>query len=127
MRLKAWLAARVSLRLARLPRTASSAQRSLHARAVLLARADVTKIILFQWVQNVGARIHVPPVCMCAGPSGLTVMVGPPRGAAMTTEQRKMLAQQKTTQARQALGAGQAPRPDGPYQPADPKRHRVEP
>ena len=49
MRSKAWLAARVSLRLARLPRTASSAQRSrrlrsTHAAApVLLAHADVTK------------------------------------------------------------------------------------
>ncbi len=61
MRSKAWLAARVSLRQARLPRTASSAQRSrrlrsTHAAApVLLAHAEVTKIILFfQWVQNLG-------------------------------------------------------------------------
>ena len=53
--------ARVSLRLARLPRTASSAQRSrrlrsTHAAArVLLAHAEVTKnIILFQWVQTLG-------------------------------------------------------------------------
>ena len=63
MRSKAWLAARVSLRLARLPRTASSAQRSRRLRStraaapVLLAHADVTKNILFlQWVQNLGTR-----------------------------------------------------------------------
>ena len=53
MRSKAWLAARVSLRLARLPRTASSAQcsrrlRSTRAAApVLLAHAVVTKNIIF--------------------------------------------------------------------------------
>ena len=53
MRSKAWLAARVSLRLARLPRTASSAQcsrrlRSTRAAApVLLAHAEVTKNIIF--------------------------------------------------------------------------------
>ena len=53
MRLKAWLAARVSLRLARLPRTASSAQRSRRLRSmcaaaqVLLAHADVTKNIKY--------------------------------------------------------------------------------
>ena len=59
--LKAWLAARVSLRLARLPRTASSALRSRRLRStcaaapVLLAHAEVTKNILFvQWVQNLG-------------------------------------------------------------------------
>ena len=49
MRSKAWLAALVSLRLARLPRTASSAQRSRRLRSpraaapVLLAYAEVTK------------------------------------------------------------------------------------
>ncbi len=47
MRSKAWLAARVSLRLARLPHTASSAQRSRRltraAAPVLLAHAEVTK------------------------------------------------------------------------------------
>jgi hypothetical protein len=49
MRSKAWLAARVSLRLARLPRTASSAQRLRRLRCtratalVLLALAEVTK------------------------------------------------------------------------------------
>ncbi len=53
MRSKAWLAARVSLRLARLPRTASSAQHSRRLRStraaapVLLAHADVTNIIIF--------------------------------------------------------------------------------
>ncbi len=54
MRSKAWLAARVSLRLARLPRTASSAQHSRRLRStraaapILLAHAEVTKtIILF--------------------------------------------------------------------------------
>ena len=47
--LKAWLATRVSLRLARLPRTASSAQRSCRLRSTraaapgLLAHAEVTK------------------------------------------------------------------------------------
>ena len=51
MRSKAWLAARVSLRLARLPRTASSAQRSrrlrstLAAAPVLLAHTEVTKTL----------------------------------------------------------------------------------
>ncbi len=49
MRSKAWLAARVSLRLARLPRTASSAQRSRRLRStraavpVLPAHANVTE------------------------------------------------------------------------------------
>jgi hypothetical protein len=49
MRSKTWLASRVSLRLARLPHTASSAQRShclrptRAAAPVLLAHADVTK------------------------------------------------------------------------------------
>ncbi len=49
MRSKAWLAARVSLRLARLPRTASSAQRSRRLRSmraaalVLLPHAEVTE------------------------------------------------------------------------------------
>ena len=53
MRSKAWLASRVSLRLARLPRTASSAQRSRRLRSrrrtapVLLAHAEVTKNIIF--------------------------------------------------------------------------------
>ncbi len=51
IRSKAWLAARVSLRLARLPRTASSAQRSRRLRStraaapVLLAHANVTESI----------------------------------------------------------------------------------
>jgi hypothetical protein len=51
MRSKAWLAARVSLRLACLPRTASSAQRSRRLRStcaaapVLLAHANVTENI----------------------------------------------------------------------------------
>jgi hypothetical protein len=41
---KAWLAARTSLRLARLPRTTSSAQRSTRAAVpVLLAHAEVTR------------------------------------------------------------------------------------
>ena len=53
VRSKAWLAARVSLRLARLPRTASSVQRSRRLRSmcavspVLLAHAELTKIIIF--------------------------------------------------------------------------------
>ncbi len=57
MRSKAWLAARVSLQLAR---TASSAQRSRHLRStraaapVLFAHAEVTKHILFSMVQNLG-------------------------------------------------------------------------
>ena len=61
MHSNAWLAARVALQLARLPRTASSAQRSrrLHstraAAPVLLAHANVTECIdIFQWVQNLG-------------------------------------------------------------------------
>jgi hypothetical protein len=63
MRSKAWLAARVSLRLARLPCTASSAQRSRHLRStcaaapVLLAHAEVTKtIICFQ----IGQKLRYP-------------------------------------------------------------------
>ena len=62
MRSKAWLAARVSLQLACLPRTASSVQRSRCLRStraaapVLLAQAEVTENLtyLFQWVQNLG-------------------------------------------------------------------------
>ena len=61
MRSKAWLATRVSLRLARLPRTASSAQRSRRLRStraaapVLHAHAEVTKTLnIFRWVQNLG-------------------------------------------------------------------------
>jgi hypothetical protein len=53
---------RVSLRLARLPRTANSAQRSRRLRSkrtavpVHLAHAEViTNTLLFQWVQNLGA------------------------------------------------------------------------
>ena len=61
---KAWLAARVSLRLARLPRTARSAQRSrrLHstrtAAPVLLAHAEVTKNNIFQ----IGPKLRSPVV-----------------------------------------------------------------
>ena len=53
MRSKTWLAARMSLRLGRLPRTASGAQRSRRRRStraaapVLLAHADVTKSIKY--------------------------------------------------------------------------------
>ena len=53
MRSKAWLAACASLRLARLPRTASIAQRSRRLRStraaapVLLAHAEVTANIMF--------------------------------------------------------------------------------
>jgi hypothetical protein len=55
MRTKGWLAARVSLRLAHLPRTASSAQRSTRAAApVLLAHAEVTKTQFFQWAKTLG-------------------------------------------------------------------------
>ena len=50
MRSKAWLAARVSLRLARLRSTRAAAP-------VLLAHAEVTKTLnIFQWVQNLGTR-----------------------------------------------------------------------
>ena len=69
MRSKAWLAARVSLQLARLPRTASSAQHSRRLRftraaaPVLVAHAKVTEIIaFFRWVQNLGA----PQYIVCA-------------------------------------------------------------
>jgi hypothetical protein len=64
MRSKAWLAARVSLRLARLPRTASSAQRSRRLRStraaapVLLAHAEVTKIIIF----SMSPKLRYPKV-----------------------------------------------------------------
>ncbi len=65
MHSKAWLAARVSLRLARPPRTASSAQRSHRlcstraAAPVLLAHAEVTKnIIRF----SMGPKLRYPPV-----------------------------------------------------------------
>ena len=58
-RLKAWLASRVSLRLARLPRTASSTQTSCRlcstraALPVLLAHAGVTYTYLFpRWAQT---------------------------------------------------------------------------
>ena len=61
VRSKAWFAARMPLRLARLPRAASSAQRSRRLRSmraaapVLLAHAEVTEIIiLFHLVQNLG-------------------------------------------------------------------------
>ena len=64
MRSNAWLAARVSLRLARLPRTASSAQRSRRLRStsaaapVLLVHAEFTKKHnIFQWVQNLGTPV----------------------------------------------------------------------
>ena len=67
MRSKAWLATRVSLRLARLPRTASSAQRSRRLRStraaapVLLAHANVTENInIFQWVPNLGTQRYQP-------------------------------------------------------------------
>ena len=58
MRSKAWLAARMPIRLARLPRTATSAQRLRRLRStraaapVLLAHAEVIKC--FQWAQNLG-------------------------------------------------------------------------
>ena len=59
IRSKAWLAARVSFRLAHLPRTASSAQRSRRLRStraaapVLLAHAEVTNTtILFSMGQT---------------------------------------------------------------------------
>ena len=72
MRSNAWLAARVSLRLARLPHTASSAQRSRRLRytraaaPVLLAHAEVTKIIIFfQWVQNLGTQRHQRQHILC--------------------------------------------------------------
>ncbi len=62
MRSKAWLAVRVSLRLARLPRTASSALRSTRAAApVLLAHADVTKNII---LYSMGPKLRHPAVCL---------------------------------------------------------------
>ena len=65
MRSKAWLAARVSLRLARLPRTASSAQRSRSLRStraaapVLLAHANVTENIN---IFSMGPKLRYPGV-----------------------------------------------------------------
>jgi hypothetical protein len=65
MRSKAWLAARVSLRLARLPRTASIAQRSRRLRStraaapVLLARANVTENID---ISSMGPKLRYPTV-----------------------------------------------------------------
>ena len=65
MRSKAWLAARVSHRLARLPRTASSAQRSRRLRStraaapVLLAHAEVTKNITFS---SIGPKLRYSAV-----------------------------------------------------------------
>ena len=65
MRSKAWLAARVSLRLARLPRTASSAQRSRRLRStraaapVLLAHANVTENIN---IFSMGPKLRYPTV-----------------------------------------------------------------
>jgi hypothetical protein len=65
MRSKAWLAARVSLQLARLPRTASSAQSSRRLRStraaapVLLAHAEVTENITFP---SMGQQFRYPPV-----------------------------------------------------------------
>ena len=67
MHSKAWLAARVSLRLARLPRTASSAQRSRRlcstraAAPVLLAHADVTENIKYFLM---GPKLRHPAVGM---------------------------------------------------------------
>ena len=65
MRSKAWLVARLSLRLARLPRTASSAQRSRRLRStraaapVLLAHADVTENIKYF---SMGPKLRHPTV-----------------------------------------------------------------
>ena len=65
MRSKAWLAASVSLRLARLPRTASSAQRSrrlrstLAAAPVLLAHANVAENIN---IFSMGPKLRYPTV-----------------------------------------------------------------
>jgi hypothetical protein len=71
MRSKAWLAARVSLRLACLPRTASSAQRSCRlcsprvAAPVLLAHAEVTKNIKYF---SMGPKLRHPAVlCFIIG------------------------------------------------------------
>jgi hypothetical protein len=65
MRSKAWLAVRVSLRLACMPRTASSAQRSHRLRStraaapVLLALAEVTKSIN---IFSMGPKLRYPVV-----------------------------------------------------------------
>ncbi len=65
---KAWLAARVSLRLARLPRTASSAQRSRRLRSTraaapgLLAHANVTEIIKHF---SMGPKLRHTAVVVC--------------------------------------------------------------
>ncbi len=66
MRSRPGAAARKSLRLARLPRTASSAQRLRRLRStraaapVLLMYAEVAKsLIYFQWVQNLGTPRQV--------------------------------------------------------------------
>ena len=68
MRSKVWLAARLSLRLARLPRTASRDQRPLRLRStraaapVLLAHTEVTKNRLFF---DMGPKLRYPVVCVC--------------------------------------------------------------
>ncbi len=70
MRSRDWLAARVSLRLACLPRTASSAQRSRRLRStraaapVLLAHANVTENIN---ILSMGPKLRYP---MVLSPSG---------------------------------------------------------
>ena len=79
MRSTAWLAVRVPLWLARLPRTASSAQRSRRLRSTctaapgLLAHAEVTKTLYFlQWAQHLGTprypilRIFSPSTVLCS-------------------------------------------------------------
>ena len=64
MRSKAWLAARVSLRLARLPRIASSAQRACRLRSScaaapgLLAHAGVTK----NKTKSMGSKLTYPTI-----------------------------------------------------------------
>jgi hypothetical protein len=69
MRSKVWLATRVSLRLARLPCSASSAQRSRRLRStraaapVLLAHADVTKNIIFFQYFSMDEKLRYPAVC----------------------------------------------------------------
>jgi hypothetical protein len=88
MRSKAWLATRVSLRLARLPRTASSAQRSRRLRStraaapVHLAHTNVTKNVKYF---SMGPKLRHPPVLGCDD-----IMCTKRTGAAASVERREI-------------------------------------
>ncbi len=79
MRSKAWLATCGSLRLARLPRTASSAQRSRRLRftraaaPVLLAHAEVTKSVIYI---SVGPKLRYPAVVLIRNTTSTAVIEG---------------------------------------------------